>query len=138
MMMRGNYEGRMRERDRPRLVSIVALDGRNELEVLAAAASVARGLEAPLATAILDSAYEWSLPIENIDSIDERTRTGVAASVAGHTVVAGNSALFKTLGLSPESLGDSPERLRQHGEQVVFIAVDGRIAGFLGIINAVV
>ena len=126
----------MPERNKPRLVSVVVLDGRNEPDVLAAAASVARGLEAPLATAILDSAYEWGVPIENSHSFDERTRAGVAASVAGHTVVVGNSALLKALGLSPESLGDSPERLRQHGEQVLFVAVDGRIAGFLGVIDA--
>ena len=119
--------------NKPRLVSVVALDGRNELDLLAVAASVARGLDAPFATAILESACERGLRIADVDRFDERTRAGVAASVAGHTVLVGNSALFKALGLSLERLCDWPERLRQHGEHVLFVAVDGRTAGFLGV-----
>jgi cation transport ATPase len=56
--------------------------------------------------------------------------------VGGHTVVLGNSALFADLGLSVESLGDWPERLRERGQQVLFVAVDGRTAGFFGVVDS--
>jgi cation transport ATPase len=81
---------------KPILVSIVALDGRNEDELLA------------LATGAAD----------------------------GHAVVVGDSERFAALGLSTERLGDWPDRLRQRGQRVVFVAVDGQTAGLLGVIDA--
>ena len=80
---------------KPALVSIVALDGRDDNELLA------------LATGAAD----------------------------GHTVVLGDAAHFAALGLSIERLGDWPDRLRQRGQRVVFVAVDGRTAGLLGVID---
>ena len=82
---------------KPTLVSIVALDGRNEDELLALA-------------------------------------TGAAAD--GHTVVVGDARRFAELNLSIERLGDWPDRLRQRGQRVVFVAVDGRTVGLLGVIDA--
>ena len=83
---------------KPTLVSIVALDGRNEDELLA------------LATGAAD----------------------------GHAVVVGDAQRFAELGVSIERLGDWPDRLRQRGQRVVFVAVDGQIAGLLGVIDAAV
>ena len=80
---------------KPTLVSIVALGGRTEDELLALA-------------------------------------TGAAG---GHTVVVGDAARFADLGLSIAPLGDWPDRLRQRGERVVFVAVDGTTAGLLGVID---
>jgi cation transport ATPase len=53
----------------------------------------------------------------------------------GHTVVVGDADRFSALGLSIEPLGDWPERLRLRGQRVVFIAVDGRTVGLLGVID---
>lgn len=80
---------------KPSLVSIVALDGRSEDELLA------------LATGVAD----------------------------GPDVVVGDAARFAELGLSIARLGDWPERLEQRGERVVFVAVDGHIAGLLGVVD---
>ena len=121
---------------KPRLVSVVALDGHDESAMLAFAASLAPGLESPLATAILDSARERDIHIRQVDRFRETPGAGVAASVAGHTVVLGNPALFSDLGLSVQSLGEWPERLRQRGQHVLFVAVDGRTTGFLGVVDA--
>jgi cation transport ATPase len=114
----------------------VALDGRDEPALLALAASLARGLDGPMTAAILESARELGIHIEDADWCRGTTGMGVAASVAGHTVVLGNSELFTNLGLSIESLGTWPERLRHYGQHVLFVAVDGRTAGFLGLADA--
>jgi Cu+-exporting ATPase len=102
----------------PRVVSIIALDGLNDAALLALAASVASALEAPLGNAILESARERDIR---------------ARPVVGRTVIVGNAALFSDLQLSIESLGDGPERLRQHAQYVLFVAVDGRTVGFFGL-----
>jgi FtsP/CotA-like multicopper oxidase with cupredoxin domain len=121
---------------KPSLVSIVAVDGRDDSALLALAASVASGCDTRIATAIVDSAHEREIQIRPVDEFHRTTATGVAARVDGHTVVFGNAALFADLGLSVENLGDSPERLQRRGEQVLFVAVDGRTAGFLGVAAA--
>jgi cation transport ATPase len=68
--------------------------------------------------------------------VRESAGAGVVASVDGKTVVVGNSALFTNLGLSVERLGDWPERLQQRGQQILFVAVDGQTAGFLGLTDS--
>jgi len=50
-------------------------------------------------------------------------------------VILGNAALFSELGLSVARLGNWPEKLQQRGQQVLFVAVDGQAAGFLGMID---
>ena len=118
------------------LVSVVALEGLAESAVLALAAGVVSGLDAALAAAILHSARERDIHVRAADQLRDTTRQGVAGSVEGHAVVVGNAALFADLGLSLESFGQWPERLRRRGEHVLFVAIDGRAAAFLGVANA--
>jgi P-type Cu+ transporter len=121
---------------KPTVVSIVALDGRDDDALLALAAGVARSLDAPIAVAILDSAQERDVEVAGIDRVHHTARAGVVASVDGKTVVVGNAALFTNLGLSLERFGDWPERLQQRGQQVLFVAVDGKAVGFLGVADS--
>jgi cation transport ATPase len=58
------------------------------------------------------------------------------AAINGKTVVVGNAALFERLGLALTRFGNWPERLQQRGQHVLFVAVDGRAAGFLGVIDS--
>jgi Cu+-exporting ATPase len=118
---------------KPTLVSIVALDGRGESALLALAAGAARGLDAPLGNAILDSARERNLDVGTVDLVRERSGAGAMASVDGKRVVVGDATLFTDLGLSIDRFGNWPERLRQRGQHVLFVAVDGHTAGFLGV-----
>ena len=118
-----------------RIVTVVALEGRSETSLLSLAAGIAAGLEPALADAIRNTARERGIAASSSQDLIETTATGVAGSVGGYSVVVGNAALLTTLGISLEHLCDWPERMRQHGQQVVFVAVDGRAAGFLGITN---
>lgn len=120
---------------KPTVVSIVALDGRDDGGLLALAAGAARGLKTPLGAAILESARERDVEAAAVDGVQTAAEVGVAAWVAGRRVVIGNAALFVSLGLSLERFGAWPARLRQRGEQIVFVAVDGEAAGFLGLID---
>jgi FtsP/CotA-like multicopper oxidase with cupredoxin domain len=121
-----------------RLVSVVALDGLDESVALAFGASLAAGLDTPLGAAILDSAREREIHVRAADRFHDSPRNGVAGAVDGHSVVVGNAALFRDLGISLDSFGDWPDRLRQRGEQALFLAIDGRTAAFFGIANLTV
>ena len=103
--------------------------------VICGANSPAACVVTPSADAILASARERDLHVRGVERFHETPRAGVAGSVDGHAVVLGNSALFTDLGLSVESFGKWPERLQQRGEHVLFIAVDGRTAGFFGAVE---
>ena len=121
---------------KPTLVSIVAVGGHDEGALLALAAGATRGLDTPLGTAILDSARERDVEIARVDQVQETAGAGVVASIDGRTVVVGDAVLFANLGLSVDQLGAWPARLEQRGQHVLFVAVDGRTAGFLGVIEA--
>ena len=75
--------------------------------------------------------------VVSIVALDGRTDDELLALATGAAgdgrVVLGDARRFAELGLSIERLGDWPDRLRQRGQRAVFVAVDGRTAGFLGI-----
>ena len=121
---------------KPALVSIVAVDGRDDGALLALAAGAARGLDAAVGAAILESARERAVEVAAPDEMQQTPGSGVIASVQGKTVVVGNAAVFTSLGLSIERLGDWADRLRQRGQQVLFVAVDGQTVGFIGLIDS--
>ena len=121
---------------RPKLVSVVALDGRDESTLLALAAGLARCLESAIGGAILESTHERPLHVCRVEQLRHTTGMGVAGAVGGQTVALGDAVFFGDQGISVENLGNWPERLRQRGEQVLFVTVDGRIAGFLGVLEA--
>jgi FtsP/CotA-like multicopper oxidase with cupredoxin domain len=118
---------------KPTLVSMVAFGGRDDSALLPLAASVARGLNTAVATAIIESANERAIQIPPVDEFHRATAAGVTATVGGHTVAFGDAAFFGDLGLSVEDPGGWAERLRRRGEQVRFMAVDGRTAGLFGV-----
>ena len=78
--------------------------------------------------------------LASVVAIDGRTEDELLALAAGvvdgHDVVVGDAQKFAELGLSVEPLGDWPNRLRQQGQRVVFIAIDGRTAGLVGVVDA--
>lgn len=128
----GNHEI---TRGNRRIVTVIALEGRSETSLLTLAAGIAAGLEPALAAAIEETARERRIPACSCDGFIEATATGVAASADGHSVVVGNAAFLTKLGISIAHLCDWPDRMRQHGQQVVFVAVDGRAAGFFGVVD---
>ncbi len=65
------------------------------------------------------------------------TGKGVAGRVDGHAVALGNAALLADDGIDPGALAAAAETLRRDGQTVVFVAVDGRAAGLLGVADPV-
>jgi len=122
---------------RPRLVAVVALPGFEESELLRLAAGLERASEHPLAAAIVAAAQERSLPLAEPSGFQSLTGQGVAGVIDGRVIALGNRRLFDTLRVDAGSLLEPAESLRQRGQTVVFLAVDGRAAGLLGVADPI-
>jgi Cu+-exporting ATPase len=122
---------------KPRLTSVVALQGRSEQELLRLAASLERASEHPLASAIVAGAREKDLELADVKDFRSLTGKGVTGTVDGHAVALGNLKLLEELIIDPGALAGQAEGLRRDGQTVLFVAVNGRPAGLLGVADPI-
>ncbi len=132
---------------RPRLVSLMTADigygltrintDAAEKEVIRVAASLERGSEHPLASAIVGAAVERGVELENVADFRSLTGRGVTGTVGGRDAALGNRALMEELHVSLGGLSDEAERLRREGQTVMFLAIDGQPAGILGVADPI-
>jgi Cu+-exporting ATPase len=118
---------------KPRVVSIVVAPGQDESDVLRKAAGIERASEHPLAAAIADAVRERGLALPAAESFQSHSGRGVEGRVDGQAVAVGNAAFLADLGADPQSLAERAEALRREGQTVVFVLLDGRLSGLLGI-----
>jgi P-type Cu+ transporter len=122
---------------KPRVVSVFAAPGFEERELVRLAASLERGSEHPLAGAVLADAKAKGLELDPPANVQSITGKGIAGQVGGRRVGVGNQGLLEALGVLPSSLDAIAESHRAQGETVVFVAIDGRTAGFLGVADPI-
>jgi Cu+-exporting ATPase len=116
---------------RPRVTSLIAAEGIDEMDLLRLAASLERASEHPLAAAIVAAANERGIALVEARDFDSVTGKGVQGLVDGHRVALGNRRLLEDLGVDPGRLAERAERQRAEGETVMFVVVDGRPAGLV-------
>jgi len=122
---------------RPRLVEVHAASGFDEKSVLHAAASIERGSEHPLASAIVLGAAKKEIHLAKVDSFKSISGKGVIGKVDGRVVALGNHKLLDDLNIDPGELTGQAERMRADGQTVMFLSVDGAIAGLLGVADPI-
>lgn len=118
---------------KPRLVTVEPAPGVDASELLRQAASLERGSEHPLASAVVAGARERGVSPGSVEGFQSVTGQGVRGRVDGRDLALGNAALMRALGVEAEALTERAEALRQEGQTVVLVAVDGRAAGLLGV-----
>jgi P-type Cu+ transporter len=118
---------------RPAFDRAIPAAGGSEDEVLRIAASLDQGSEHPLAQAIVAEARRRELALERPESFESATGIGVSGRVADSDVLIGNAALMDERGVNWHELHDAAEALRGRGASVMFVAVDGRIAGLVAV-----
>ncbi len=116
---------------KPRLVKVAPAAGFDEDEVLRLAAAIERGSEHPLAAAIVEGALERGLALPDSTDFASHTGKGVAGRVDGRAVALGNKALLADHGIAVEALEPQADAHRADGEGVMFVGVDGRLAGLV-------
>ena len=124
-------------RGKPELVSVVAVNGFDEAELLRVAASVERASEHPLAAAIIAGAESRGATVRAATEFASITGKGVRGVVDGKRVALGNRALLEELRVHARDLADHAEKLRGDGQTVMFVVVDDKPAGLIGVADPV-
>ncbi|MBQ0765460.1 MAG: copper-translocating P-type ATPase [Sulfitobacter litoralis] len=122
---------------KPQLVAVLPQPGHDEAEVLRLAASLERGSEHPLAEAIVRGAEERDVKMANADDFEAVTGKGVKGVVDGKAVALGNLAMIRDLGLEAGDLTAKANARRDEGETVMFVVLDGKISGLVGVADPV-
>ncbi|XSG81182.1 MAG: copper-transporting P-type ATPase [Methyloligella sp. ZOD6] len=118
---------------KPALTAIEPAEGISEDELLQKAAALEAGSEHPLASAVLTAAEERGLKPPKLTNFDSVTGQGVRGEIAGKTLLLGNAALMEQAGIDMGALAQETEAHRAKGETVIYLAEDGKPAGFLGL-----
>jgi Cu+-exporting ATPase len=122
---------------KPSLVNVQPAAGWDEPQLLRLAASLERGSEHPLAAAIVAGAEARNVALTTTDAFESVTGKGVQGRIEGHDVSLGNRALMEQQGVDVSALVESADRSRREGQTVMFVAVDGRAAGLIGVADPI-
>ncbi len=122
---------------RPRLVTVSPEPDFDEQELLRLAAALERGSEHPLAAAIVSGAEERGVSLTKAEDFESITGKGVQGRVEGRHVALGNLAMMQVVGAESEEVVATAEKLRGEAQTVMFVAVDKRVAGLLGVADPI-
>jgi len=122
---------------KPKLVSLIALPDFDEETLLRLAATLERSSEHPLAAAIVAEAVARGIEQGNTRDFASVTGKGLKGEVDGHQVSLGNQALAAELSIDLDNLINRAEALRADGQTVLFVGVDGKAAGLIGIADPI-
>ena len=122
---------------KPRLVAVLPEAGHDEAEILRLAASLERGSEHPLAEAIVRGAEERGVVLAAAEDFEAVTGKGVKGVIDGRSVALGNAKLVADLGLDAGGAAATADSRRDAGETVMFVIVDGAIAGLISVADPV-
>jgi Cu+-exporting ATPase len=122
---------------KPRLESVVVANDFDEQTMLRLAASLERSSEHPLAAAIVSGARDRGIEIKDAVRFQSLTGKGVLGEVDGHQVAVGNRSLLDELKLNAGELATRAEELRANGNTIMFVVVDGKPAGLIGVADPI-
>jgi Cu+-exporting ATPase len=122
---------------KPRLVSVTVLDGFTDADVLRIAASLERGSEHPLAAAIVAGAEERKLTLADAEDFKSVTGQGVTGRIERRAVALGNQQMMSELGVGFDAVSADADAQRKDGHTVMFVAIDGRPAGLIGVADPI-
>jgi Cu+-exporting ATPase len=122
---------------KPKLVAVSPATASDEKTLLSYAASIERGSEHPLSAAIVAGAEERGIKILNAKSFQSITGKGVSGKIDGHDVSLGNIKLLEDIRIDPGKLSEKADEMRAEGQTVMYVVIDGKIAGLLGVTDPI-
>ena len=122
---------------KPTLDRVVAVNGYTEAQVLSWAAGLDRTSEHPLARAIVTGAETRNARPASVSAFQSVTGQGVRGQSDGRALAIGNAALMASVGANIGSVSKEADALRREGRTVVFLSVDGQLAGAIAVGDSV-
>ena len=122
---------------KPRLVTVAPSPPLDETTFLRLVASLERVSEHPLAGAIVAGAGERRIGLSPVQQFASTTGEGVSGQVEGRVVAIGNLRYLERLDVDPGVLRAPADELRRAGQTVMFVVIDGRSAGLIGVADPV-
>lgn len=122
---------------KPKLTSLFALEGFNDNDILQLGASLERASEHPLAGAIVSGAEKRGLLLPEVSEVQSITGKGITGMVGRRRVAIGNQKLFTDLNIALGMLTERANVLRTEAQTVMFVAVDGKPAGLIGVADPI-
>jgi Cu+-exporting ATPase len=122
---------------KPKLASVLPVGELDDATLLRLAGTLERGSEHPLAAAIVHGAEERGITLANAARFESVTGKGVVGQVDDHQVALGNRALMEHIHADATALAARAEELRADGQTVMFVAVDGKPAGLVGVADPI-
>ena len=118
---------------KPTFEQAIPASGFSEDEILRLAASVDQGSEHPLADAIVAAARAKNLVLDAPEQFESSTGIGVHGIVGGKKIALGNTALMTLESVNVGELATRADAIRSQGASVMYLAVDGALAGLLAV-----
>jgi len=122
---------------RPSVTAILPAQGFVEADILRLSASLERGSEHPLADAIVRAAKDRDIPLTEAADFDSPVGRGVRGTIEGRQVALGNTRFLGELSIDVSALEPKAEALRHDGATAIFVAIDGKAAGVIGIADPI-
>lgn len=122
---------------KPRLTTIIPLNGFSEAELLRLCASLEQTSEHPLASAVVAAARERRLQLSTAEQFDSITGQGIRGTVRGINVALGTHKLLEELQIRSGQFVGRAEELRRQGTTVIFAAVNNKLAGLFGLADPI-
>jgi Cu+-exporting ATPase len=122
---------------KPRVIAVEPAPGFNPDALLRLAASLERSSEHPLGAAIVTAANEKGLALAESSDFDAPPGKGVVGKVEGRALAVGSAGFLNELGADVKALAAEADALRRDGATAVFVAVDGKAAGIIGVADPI-
>ncbi|WP_332827289.1 copper-transporting P-type ATPase [Ramlibacter sp.] len=122
---------------RPKVVQVEAAAGFQQDEILQKLASVERASEHPLAMAVVAAAQERKLALSEVTDFDSPVGKGVTGRIQGAQLVSGAGKFLAEHGIDVAPLQAAAERQRARSATVIFVAIEGKLAGFVAIADPI-
>jgi Cu+-exporting ATPase len=122
---------------KPQVIAAIPAAGFDEPMLLTLAASLERSSEHPLAAALVASARERGLALQDVSEFQSMTGKGVCGLVGAQKVAVGNGALLKDAGVALPSLEQKADELRGQGATVMYVTVDSKPAGIVAVADPI-
>ncbi|MBZ5561125.1 MAG: copper-translocating P-type ATPase [Acidobacteriia bacterium] len=122
---------------KPKLVAVETVDPFDRGKLIHLAASLERGSEHPLAAAIVAGAESQAVVLSPVEEFESLTGRGVRGRVDGMQIALGNRKLLEELQINSTRMLDRAEAMRGEGQTVMFVVVDGKAAGMVGVADPI-